>query len=82
MMVSDAVNEEESLADFLKNVVKAAVCFWKKVAKNPVRTLGIAINIDTSMATMNPARVFFSTPELVKFVTTGEVIWVLHKCRD
>ena len=81
MMVSDAVNEEEGLADLFKNVVKAAVSFWKKVANNTERTLGIAINIDPSMATMNPARVFFSTPELVKFITTGEVIRVLQKYR-
>ena len=81
MTVSDATIEAEGSKDFFKCVGRATVNFGKNVANNPVRALEIASKTGSAAASRNPRAVLSSTPDLIKFATTGEGIKVLQKRR-
>ena len=80
MTVSDATIEAEGLKDFFKSVGRDTVNIGKKVANNPVRALETASKIGSASASRNH-RAALSTPELIKFATTGEGINVVQKGR-
>ena len=80
MTVSDATIEAEGLKDFFKSIGRATVNFGKKVANNPVRALEKASKIGSAAASRSP-RAALSTPDLIKFATTGEGIKVVQKER-
>ena len=79
--VSDATMEAEGLQDFFKSVGRATVNFGKKVAKNPVRALEIAIKIGSAAASRNPRAALSATSDLINFATTGECKKVVQKGR-
>ena len=81
MTVFDATIEAEGLKDFFKSVGKATVNFGKKNANNPVRALEIASKIGSAAASRNSRAALSSTPDLIKFATTGEGIKVVQKGR-
>ena len=80
MTVSDSVIEADFLKGFfLINVAKAAVCFGKQFANNPLKALEIASIIGTSRATKDLAGVLSSTPDLIHFATKVEGIRLAQK---
>ena len=81
MTVSDATIEPEGLKDFFKSVGKDTVNFGKKVANNPVRAFEIASKIGSAAASRNPRAALSTTPDLIKFATTGEGINVVQRGR-
>ena len=81
MTVSYATKEAQGLKDFFKSVGKATVNFGKKVADNPVRALEKAIKKESAAASRKPRAALSSTPDLIKFATTGEGIKVVQKGR-
>ena len=81
MTVSDVTIEAEGLKDFFKSVFRATVNFGKKVANNPVKAIEIASKIGSAAASRNPRAALASTPDLIKFATTGEGIKVVQKGR-
>ena len=81
MTVSDSVIEADGLKGFLIDVAKAAVCFGKQFANNPLKALEIASIIGTSRATKDLARVLSSTPDLIQFATKVEGMRLVQKGR-
>ena len=58
---------------------KATVNFGKKVANNPVGALEIASRIESAAVSRNPRIALSATPDLNKFVATGDGVIVVQK---
>ena len=80
MNVSDNTIQSEGRGDFVKNLGKRGLNVSKKMAnnvfKNPGRSLEIAANVGTAVASRSPKAASSSLPESSNFYHTGKRIYL------